>query len=256
MQNNSTKSKISTFIVCMNEEEQIERALKSVSWCDEIIVVDSGSTDNTLELAKKYTDKVIHNDWQGFVEQKRFALGHCSHEWILNIDADEEVSEELKNEIQELLKSNPSANGYEINRVVNFMGKWWRKGGWYPEYRLRLCKKSETTWGGENPHEKALVSGKIKKLKGELFHYTYNNFHDQINTLNKHSSDSAVAMAKRGKKASLIKIFGNPILRFVKFYFFKKGFLEGFTGFIVSILEAYYVYLKYIKLWEINKSSK
>lgn len=247
-------NKISAFVVCQNEEAQIRRCLESIKWCDEIVIVDSGSTDKTLEICREYTDKIILNQWQGYVEQKSFALQNCLFEWILNIDADEEVSSELQKEIKTaVLREN--INGYYINRVVYHMGKWWRKGGWYPEYRLRLSRRLKTTWGGINPHEKAIVEGKTAKLKGELYHYTYKNLSDQINRLNKYSGTLAENLYKAGERSNFFKIISNPILRFIKFYFVKKGFLEGFPGFIVAVIEAFYVFLKYIKLRELQKTN-
>lgn len=249
------RANISAFIVCMNESDKIERCLKSITWCDEIVVIDSGSTDGTIDLCKKYTDKIIIRSWPGYVEQKKFGLEQCQSEWVINLDADEVVSDELKDEILLILEdNNQTINGYYLPRVVFYLGKWWRKGGWYPEYRLRLCRKSATQWGGHDPHEKTIVSGETKKLKGELQHYTYGDITHQIRTLNSYSTQAAHTLFERGKRVNKIKIFLNPALRFIKFYFFKKGFLEGFPGLIVAFLEAYYVFLKYIKLWELEKN--
>ncbi len=251
---------ISAFIICLNEASQIERCLKSVEWCSEIVVIDSGSTDHTLEICKKYTDKIYHRAWTGYVDQKKFGLEHCSHEWIFNLDADEEVSEELRGEIQNLIKADQQSqlpeNGFLINRVVFYLGRWWRRGGWYPEFRLRLCRRSHTSWGGDDPHEKAIVSGATSKLKGELYHYTYTNIADQVARLNSFSTSAARSLHAKGAQASLADIFVRPVFRFIKFYFLKRGFRDGLPGFIVALLEMYYVFLKYIKLWEHNKHSR
>ena len=252
-----TESQVSVFVVCMNEESKIERCLKSVDWCDEIIVIDSGSTDATIEIAKKYTDKIFIRSWPGYVAQKRFGLEQCTKEWVLNLDADEEVSPELKEEIQKLLiNDDKSINGYNIPRTVFYLNKWWRKGAWYPEFRLRLCRREKTKWGGNDPHEKAIIEGESRKLKGELYHYTYGDISHQVRTLNSYSQQAADTMFKNGKRANIIKIFTNPAVRFVKFYFLRKGFLEGFPGLIVAFLEGYYVFLKYVKLWELERNKK
>lgn len=248
------RRRISAFIVCCNEESKIDRCLSSVSWCDEIVLVDSGSTDRTIELAQRYSPKIFTRPWPGYVAQKAFGLEQCTSEWVLNLDADEEVSPELRAEILELLANDDgSINGWYVNRVVFFLGKWWRKGTWYPEYRLRLCRRSKTTWGGRDPHEKALVAGETRRLSGELRHYTYANITHQVQTLNNYALQAARAMKATGKKPSIAKIFLHPPIRFIKSYFFKRGYREGLPGLIVAVLESGYVFLKYVKLWELNR---
>lgn len=252
------RASITAFIVCCNEERQIRRCLASVSWCDEIIVVDSGSQDRTLEIAKEFTQKILFRPWTGYVEQKRFALEHSSSEWVLNIDADEEVSPELKSEILEILSSDFSSgkagsvphNGFQINRVVYFLDRWWRKGGWYPEFRLRLCRRANTTWGGVDPHEKAIVAGKVRRLRGELYHYSFTDLTDYMRRMNTLASNAADTMIKNGRRPSLVDIALRPWTRFFKFYILKKGFREGTAGFIVAVIEGVSVFLKYSKVWE------
>lgn len=246
---------ISAFIVCCNEEHNIRRCLDSLRWCDEIVIIDSGSKDRTLAIAREYTDKIFHYDWAGYVQQKRIGLGHCSSDWVLNLDADEELSPELRQEIEEILcgKTHNGINGYYLSRVVFYLGRWWRRGGWYPEYRLRFSRRALTTWGGRDPHEKAIVEGATRRLRGELHHYTYISMNDQISRLNNFSSTAARTMYSAGKRASLWNLFFNPPMRFLKFYFLKRGFREGLPGFIVAALEAYYVFLKYAKLWELDR---
>ncbi|RIL12314.1 MAG: glycosyltransferase family 2 protein [Proteobacteria bacterium] len=253
----SNSVKISAFIVCKDEEADIRRCLESLKWCDEIIVVDSGSQDRTIEIAREYTDKIFIREWPGFVEQKRFALAQCSGDWILNLDADEEVSLELCKEIQGILSGEKNdIDGYALSRVVFHLGRWWRKGGWYPEYRLRLCRRSKTAWGGRDPHEKAIVDGEVARLKGELHHFTYSSLGDQVRSLNSLSSSAAKAMYDAGNDFHLIDFLARPIARFIKFYLIKRGFLEGFAGLIVALLEAYYVLLKYGKLWELKHNGR
>jgi glycosyltransferase involved in cell wall biosynthesis len=246
------KASISAFIVCCNEERQIRRCIESIKWCDEIIIVDSGSTDKTLDICREYTQNIYYKEWAGYVEQKRFALEKCKNEWVLNVDADEVLTPELTNEIQNELKTS-DLDGYYLLRTVYHLGKWWVKGGWHPEYRLRLCRRLKTTWAGMDPHEKAVVEGKTKKLKGSLQHYSYSNLADQISRINKYSSTLARNLYEQGERSSISKIVLNPMLRFMKFYFFKKGFLEGLPGFAMAITDSFYVFLKYLKLWEIQK---
>jgi glycosyltransferase involved in cell wall biosynthesis len=256
------RSSISAFIVCCNEERQIRRCLESVKWCDEIVVVDSGSKDHTLEICREYTSKIIHQEWRGYVLQKRFALEQCSSEWVLNIDADEEVSPELRDEIvniltRDALQGRTGPNGYLINRVIFFLNRWWRKGGWHPEFRLRLCRRLQTTWGGEDPHEKASVSGSVGRCKSELRHYSFTDLADYVRRMNTLSSNATTTLKRRKSQPTLMAVILRPIARFLKFYIGKRGYREGLAGFIVAMIEAYAVLLKYAKLWEdVNELSK
>lgn len=249
---------LSGFIICFNEAHQIRRALSSLSFCDEIIVVDSGSTDGTLEIAKEFTNKIYHRDWTGFLDQKSFALSLCSNKWVINIDADEEISPELKEEVlAKVLDDHDEVSGYEINRVVFHLRKWFRKGGWYPEYRLRLFRKDKATWGGEDPHEKVLVQGRTEKLSGELLHYSFKDLRDHVCRLEKYAFTSATNSFKKGKTVLLFSVFLRAKFRFIKIYLFKKGFLEGKEGLVIATLESYYVFLKYLYLWDmVRESSK
>ena len=253
--NTPARSSISAFIVCCNEERQIRRCLESVAWCDEIVVVDSGSTDKTLSICKEFTDKITHKEWQGYVKQKRFALEQCSCDWVLNVDADEEVSTELKEEILTILAADkapgrPEINGYFLNRVVFFLDRWWRKGGWHPEYRLRLCRRSATMWGGQDPHEKASVTGATARCQSELHHYSFTDLSDYMRRMNTLSSNATNTLLNRGVKPSLLAIIFRPWARFFKFYITRKGYKEGTAGLIVAGVEAISVFLKYAKVWE------
>ncbi|MCB0339594.1 MAG: glycosyltransferase, partial [Bdellovibrionales bacterium] len=251
------REKISAFIICFNEENNIRAALESIKWCDEIIIVDSGSTDRTLEICREYNAKIYQRAWPGHSAQKLFALGKCSNPWALNIDADEEVSLELRSEIVKILadqKNHPSEiRGYLIPRVVHFLDRWWDKGGWHPEYRLRLFQPQVTSWGGIDPHEKAFINGKTGKLRGHLYHYTYETIEDQIKTLNNHSSISAKSMSRTGRRSCLVNLIFNPLVRFLIFYVFKLGFREGTAGLIMAVNEAFCTFLKYAKLWELQR---
>ena len=175
------------------------------------------------------------------------------------MDSDEELSMELRGQIQALLHKNEATRnevaGYLCNRLVFYMNRWWEKGGWYPEYRLRVFRKSLTRWGGTNPHDKAIVKGKIRKMEGCIYHFTYSDMRHQIECLNNHSSSSARALYADGVKSNLFKIIFNPTFRFFKFYVLKRGFLEGRPGLVVGLIEAYYTFLKYAKLWELQEHS-
>jgi glycosyltransferase involved in cell wall biosynthesis len=253
----ANRATISAFIICCNEERNIERCLNGISWCDEIVVVDSGSTDRTLEIAKGFTSKIHQRPWPGYVAQKQFALAQCTSEWVLNVDADEVVSPELREQILAALADSSAeaqrVDGYLLSRVVFYLNRWWRSGGWYPEYRLRLCRRAKTIWGGEDPHEKASVAGETRRLNGELQHFTYSSISNQVQSLNKFADTSAQTMFRKGVRSSWAKIFFRPPARFFKFFVLRAGFREGFPGFIVACLEANYVFLKYVKLWELEK---
>lgn len=251
---NALPKTISAFIVCCNEERQIRRCLESVAWCDEIVVVDSGSTDATLSICQEYTSKVFYHPWQGYVGQKRHALSLCSGDWVLNLDADEEVSPELAQELRSLADNDTEMfDGYYLNRVVFFLNRWWRKGGWYPEYRLRFCRRKATSWGGEEPHEKASVLGDTARCKGELFHYSFSDLGDYARRSNTLSSNATSSLMARGVVFSLPMLLIRPLARFIKFYIVKRGFREGAAGLIVALIEAYSVVLKYAKLWEAQR---
>ncbi len=252
---------VSAFVVAFNEEQDIAACLESLEFCDEVVVIDSFSTDATVEICQAAGAKVIQREWPGYVKQKAFGLDAVQHQWVLNLDADERVSPELRASIEELLSEEyqraqagtPSeCNGYEMNRVVYFLDRWWRSGGWYPEYRVRLMRKDVTTWGGNDPHEKPIVEGKIGRLNGELQHYTYKNLAQQIQQLHRFSSISAEQDFARGKRVNLRHLLLNPILRMLKFYLVKRGFREGIAGLIVAINEGFYTFMKYAKLWELE----
>ncbi len=255
---NSNLIPVSAFIVCKNEERHIAQCIESLSIFDEVIVVDSFSTDRTPEICKSYNVNFIQRTWPGYREQKEFAANSAKYKWVFFLDADELLTDELRDEILELFKPEnkdnlESCDGYYVCRVMFFLGKWWRKGGWYPDNVIRLFKRSKTSWLGVDPHEVVTVDGVLGKLNGEIEHFSYDNLSDQVDKLSSHAKTRAVADSKMGKKVSINKIFINPVLRFLKFYFLKKGFLEGFPGLIVAILEAYYTFLKYVYLWELNR---
>lgn len=259
--NTTEREPISAFIICFNEEDFIADCVKSVAFCDEVLVVDSFSSDRTVEIAKQLGARVIQNEWPGYKKQKSFALSKTSHEWVLNLDADERVSDELRENIVDVLSreaKNRSSSiiGYEVNRLVYYLGRWWRRGGWYPEYRLRFFRKSQVTWGGIDPHEKPIPSGPTARLGGDLYHYTYKDMNDQADRLNKFSTLAAKERFEMGEKPSLTKMLVNPWIRFCKFYFFKRGFQEGMAGFIIAVMEGYYTFMKYAKLWEFHYNAE
>ncbi len=252
---------ISSFLVCKNEETHIAACLESLKFCDEIVVVDSFSTDKTIEICKRFNIHLIQREWPGYKLQKEFACSQTKHDWVLFMDADEVVSPELKEEILSLI-SNPSDerlqkySAFRVKRAMFFLGKWWRKGGWYPERRIRFFRRDAVEWIGKDPHENVKVKGLIGDLKGEIFHYSYDDIPDQVKKLTSHAFTRAKFDFESGRDVSLYDIVIRPPARFLKFFVVKKGFLEGMSGFIVALFESFYTYMKYARLWELKKMSK
>ncbi|MDO8446302.1 MAG: glycosyltransferase family 2 protein [Deltaproteobacteria bacterium] len=243
--------KLSVTIITLNEEKNIRYALESVKWVDEIIVVDSGSSDKTVDICKEYTDKVFYNSWPGHIAQKNFAIAKSTHQWILSIDADERVTPELAGEIKEVLKD-PKADAYAVPRHVFYLGRWIDHSGWYPDYKVRLFKKDKGRWGGINPHDEVIVNDSTEYLDGDLIHCSYKDISHHVNTINNFTSIGAEEYLKLGKRASLWDMVSRPIGTFLKKYLLKQGFRDGLPGFIIAVSSAYYVFLKYAKLWELN----
>lgn len=248
--------KLSVTIITLNEEDNIRLALESVKWADEIIVVDSGSTDRTLEICKEYTDKVIFNPWPGMNGQKAFAREQASCEWLLNIDADERVSPQLQSRIKSILEEGSSYDGYFIPRRVWYLGRWIDHSGWYPDYTLRFFKRDKGRWAGTDPHDKVVVDGVTTRLSENIHHYTYKNVTDHINTMNKFTTVAAGEYEKKGKSAGFFNLVLRPPFTFFKKYILKQGFRDGLPGFVIAFSSAYYVFLKYVKLWELKNSER
>ncbi|WP_457621850.1 glycosyltransferase family 2 protein [Persephonella sp.] len=241
-------------LISYNEEDRIEDVLKAVKdIASEIIVLDSGSTDRTVEIAKEYGAKVYIEDWKGYREQKNSLIKKCSQEWILFLDCDEVPSEELKRSIIRELK-NPTADGYFINRKTIYLGKILNYA-FQPDWKLRLVKRSANPrWEGGNIHEYLVIDGKVLKIKGDLFHYSFRSIYDHFSKVLNYSRLSADDMYRRGKKFHIHNLLINPVSAFTKVYLVKRGFLDGIRGFVVALSTAFYTFLKYTFLWE--KSTK
>lgn len=248
---------VSAIVVCFNEEENIRRCLESVRWCDEIVVVDSFSTDGTVAICRQYTQRVIQRAWAGYRDQKAFAHSQATKDWVLLVDADEQVTPELCNEIQEALEAyGDQYCAFAIPRLVFYLNRWWWRGGWYPDFDVRLFRRERATWGGADPHEKVLVDGKVRRLSHPLHHYSYRNIEDHLQRINRFTSISCRELAREGKRWHLVDALARPAFRFFRSYILKRGFLEGFGGFYVAVTAAVYVFLKYAKLWELELEEK
>jgi len=250
------KVKISAAIITFNEEKNIKKCMDSLDFCDEIVVVDSLSNDNTCNIAKSLGATVIYQKFLGHIAQKQLAVDNCTNEWILSLDADEEVSVELKETILELLESDFKYDAYSMNRVSFHLGRWIRHGGWYPDRKTRLFNKNKAKWGGYNPHDKVVVNGTVGHIKGDLLHYVFDNLRHNIDTNNSYSSIMADDLDKNGKEFSYLKLFLKPLGKFLETYIYKRGFLDGMAGFIIAIGASYSMFLKFAKLWEIQKVKK
>ncbi len=239
---------LSVVVVTKNEEDRLGRCLSSVKdIASEIIVVDSGSTDKTLDIAKSFNARIYHRDWSNYGDQIDYAIKLATKEWILVIDADEELSNELKESIKEEI-SNPKADCYMLNRRVYYMGKFLNYT-WYPEWRIRLFKRGKAYYE-RKVHGKAICKGKIGKLKGDLYHYSYRDFNEQVMKTVRFARQSADLMYRNGQKFHFYNLLINPIAYFIKFFFLKKGFLDGTRGLIIALSGSMYAFLKYAYLYE------
>ncbi|MCX7918699.1 MAG: glycosyltransferase family 2 protein [bacterium] len=244
---------VSVCIIAYNEADKIARCLQSVSWANEIIVVDSGSSDNTIEICKQYTDKIYHRDWTGYVDQKNYAMSLAKYDWVLSVDADEEVSPELSQEIQRLFQSEVNNFvGYNIPRLTYYLGKWIKHSGWYPDEQLRLFQKNKAKWVGRELHERIQVDGSIGRLNNVIYHYTYRDISEHLATINHFATlwvEEQVTYGK-GKKPSAGRLVLHPVIKFIECYFWKRGFLDGKHGLIIAGFSAYYIFLRNVKLFE------
>jgi glycosyltransferase involved in cell wall biosynthesis len=242
---------VTAFVVTFNESRNIDDCLASVAWCDEIVVVDSGSTDDTLEKARRVTDRVVTRPWEGHVRQKGYAMSLARNDWVFLIDADERVTPALRDEILAVLPSAPDeVGGYRVPRLTRYLGRWIRHGGWYPDLKLRLFRKSRGRIAGEDPHERVEVEGRVIDLRGDLVHHTYRNLSHQLKTIDFFSDIEAENFLKSGKRPGLLRMLLHPPVKFVETYLMKAGFLDGMPGLIISVATCFYVFLKYAKRWE------
>lgn len=244
--------KLSVAVITYNEEKNISRCLDSVSKiADEILVIDSGSQDNTVELAVKRGAKVLENPFEGHIEQKNFALKHCKNDFVLSIDADEALSDLLSDSI-ERIKQNPEKDAYEFNRLTNYKGAWIRHSGWYPDKKTRLFDRKKAKWGGSNPHDKIVPNSdaRVGYLKGDLLHYSYHSLSDHLKQIEFFTGIMAKDLVSKGKKPSLFKELFSPVFKFFQSYFFQLGFLDGYAGYQICKISAFATYMKYARLRE------
>jgi glycosyltransferase involved in cell wall biosynthesis len=247
--------KISATVITFNEEHDIADALASLSWADEIIVVDSCSTDRTVEIARRFTDRVIERPWPGYSAQKNFAADEAHNDWIFNLDADERVSEKLAGEIARLANlSDTVAGGYEMARWTFYLGRWIKHSGWYPDHKLRLYNRKRGRFEGDFVHESVRVEGKVERLAGEILHFTVACASDHHLRLDRYTTLAAEEMHTRGKRVTFGSLLLAPASSFFRSYILKLGFLDGIQGLAIAYFAAHYVFLKNLKLWEKQSS--
>lgn len=249
---------LSVVIITYNEERNIGRCLESVKdVADEIVVVDSHSDDRTVEICESYGARVVLHAFEGHIAQKNYAISQALYPHQLSLDADEALTDELRQEILRV-KKNWELDGYRMNRLANYCGKWIRHSGWYPDTKLRLYDSRKGAWGGENPHDKFIMNqgSKTGHLRGDLLHYTYYTIQEHVIQSDKFSSIAANEIIRKGKPLYFVQLFINPIAKFIRNYFLKLGFLDGFYGFIICQGAAHETFLKYVKAWHIRRSGR
>jgi glycosyltransferase involved in cell wall biosynthesis len=242
--------RISATIVTLNEERNIARAIGSLYCADEVVVVDSGSTDRTREIALQLGARVIEEPWRGYAGQKNFAACCAANEWILSIDADEALTQELAAQIVELKKEGARFDGYSFPRLAQYLGRWIRHSGWYPDRKLRLYDRGKAEWVGEYVHESVRVNGVSGELQGDLLHYTCASLSEHLKTLDRYTSLAARELVARGKAVPLTRLAVDPAWTFFRTYALQRGFLDGRQGLAIAWMAALYTFLKYAKACE------
>jgi glycosyltransferase involved in cell wall biosynthesis len=246
---------VSVTIITRDEESDIGAALRSAAWADEIVVVDSGSTDRTVEIARAAGARVVVREWPGYIAQKNFAAAQAVHDWIFSLDADERITTGLATEIRRVLER-PAHTAYRIPRLTWHLGRWIRGTDWYPDYQTRLYDRRAAQWTGGYVHESVTAGGPVGQLHGELQHFAYRDIADHLETINRYTSYAARQMHEDGRRGSTWKMLLHPPAAFLRNYLLKGGFRLGTAGLIVSALNAYYVFLKFAKLWQLDAVSQ
>ncbi|MDD2863498.1 MAG: glycosyltransferase family 2 protein [Methylococcales bacterium] len=247
--------KLSVIVITKNEAANVAKCLESVSWADEIIVLDSGSTDETVSICKEFTPHVFETDWQGFGVQKQRALEKATGDWVLSIDADEIISSELRAEIENAISQN-QFDAFLLPRLSSYCGKFIKHGGWYPDYILRLFRREIGHFTDDVIHERVIVEGKIGKLSAPILHESYKDLNEVLEKVNSYSTLQAQKLAARGVKGSLSKAIFRALWKFIQTYFVKAAFLDGQYGLMLAISSAESVYYKYLKLLELQNKCR
>jgi glycosyltransferase involved in cell wall biosynthesis len=248
---------LSVIVITKNEEGNIGPCLETVRWAQEILVLDSGSTDRTLEIARNYTKDVITVEWNGFGQTRNLGLERATGEWILWLDADERVTSEFAEEIRDVLRRNdPAVAGYAVARRAYFLGRWIKHCGWYPARVTRLFRKAGAAFTTTRVHEGVAVRGRIVHAKHDIIHLTDPDLHHYFSKFNRYTSLAAEDMRGAGRRSTAFDLFVRPPFTFMKMYLFRRGFLDGLHGFVLCVVSSAYVFVKYAKLWDLTRDRK
>lgn len=239
--------KISATIITCNEERNLPRAIESLRCCDEILIVDSGSTDRTVEIAQKFGARVLEANWRGYAGQKNYASDQASHDWILSIDADEALSEDLEAEIWQLKKNGADCDAFTVPRLAQYLGRWILYSGWYPDRKIRLFNRTRARWVGDYVHESVVSHGRVGQLHGNLLHYTCGSLSEHLKTMDRYTTLAAEELAARKKPVRFSRLLFDPPWTFFKTYVLQRGFLDGLEGLAIAYMAALYTFLKYAK---------
>ena len=243
---------VSVTVITLNESANIEACLASVAWADERLVIDSHSADDTAARARASGATVIVRDWPGYAAQKNFAASVATHDWILSIDADERVTPELAQEIRRAVNGSGDIAGYRIPRVTWHLGRWIRTTDWYPDHQLRLYDRRRASWTSRRVHESVSADGTVGRLSRPLEHYAYRDVRHHVETMNRYTTLAAEDMAAAGRHARWTDLVLHPPAAFLRNYILKQGFRDGVVGFVISAMNAFYVFLKFAKLWALQ----
>jgi glycosyltransferase involved in cell wall biosynthesis len=244
-------------VIACNEERELMRCLDSVSFADEwIVVVDAKSTDRTEELARSRATRVEVRPYEGDIEQKSYATSLATRDWILVIDPDEVARAELAREIQRAVRGDAGPDGYQLDRLTWHLGRWIRHGDFHPDWTLRLFRRDRFEWQGVNPHGRIGVAGQVGRLRGELEHYSYRDLADQVDRIQRWSSQAARSLHACGRRARVSDLVLRPAWRSFRGYLLKRGFLDGIPGLVIAVANGAYVFLKYAKLWELDRRAR
>lgn len=242
--------KITATVITLNEEHNIAEALESLSWADEIIVVDSESTDRTVELARRFTDRIFIRPWPGYSAQKNFAADEAANDWIFSLDADERVSPALADQIKKLKLGFTGSAAFEMPRLTSYLGRWIKHSGWHPDYKLRLYDRKRASWQGDYVHESLEVQGQVERINGNILHYTVRDASEHHLRMDRYTTLAAMQMASQGKRVSVASLLLSPAVVFLRSYIFKLGLLDGIPGLAIARFAAHYEFLKNLKVWE------
>ena len=246
---------LSIIMIVLNEEQRIERALKSAQWADEIVIIDAFSNDATVEICRRYTRNIVQYPWQGFSVQRQHSLQHAQHDWIFSLDADEEISEALRVEILSVIRGHAPKAGYRVPRKTRYLNRWIEHSGWYPDYQLRLFQKTKAILQARSVHEGFAVDGQTADLSGVLYHYSYDSLAEHMEKINRYTSLEVPEKLQQlgGKRIRWHHLLFNPLSRFWRMFISRRGYKDGFQGFLLAAMASLYTQMLYAKMWEMQR---